>query len=459
LEGSAEETSLDTLESPRYVGRGVAKIVFGALFILIAISIQWFNEERSAKMTALLVRGFSEVQNVDADIVVNENRGRIVHIQGKTRAADTIVDDQFSDAQVNGCLKLQSTVEVFEWVQTIKTVVDVKKEKMSQPRFHTEWSTFHNDSMRFKKPSPENPRLPVGLITGTSTKTCKRVELGAFVFTDEMLSRFQRFEPAIKHLPPTLTSRDGLTFFANQGDGYYYARPGASTSATGGKGMPPNLFTEPQVGDVRIRFLCVPEGDATVVAVQCEKEPGVESFVPYRSITRPPCLTEIQERIRLIEEGDRPLKDTKRKATCCSSGVGACCCCPCNFIAFCAKEEVVTEEIFYISDRQDPMEKAFQTVVHRSPVRVWMFRLLGWGILYGGARLVLQAFAGLLRGAHGLTVYGSSAPSVLALIVTLGISACTMAAAHVCYRPFVALKWLCGLGLIFALLLGFGARG
>eukprot|EP00421_Protoceratium_reticulatum_P065756 CAMPEP_0168410946 /NCGR_PEP_ID=MMETSP0228-20121227/27952_1 /TAXON_ID=133427 /ORGANISM="Protoceratium reticulatum, Strain CCCM 535 (=CCMP 1889)" /LENGTH=414 /DNA_ID=CAMNT_0008424687 /DNA_START=54 /DNA_END=1294 /DNA_ORIENTATION=- len=401
----------------------------------MAIPIQWFNEERSVKIETLLTRGLNECVTVDANYPDPANRGKLVHVQGKTRGAVPLVDQQFQDARIKNCLKLQSTVEVFEWVQTTRTWLE-GKERRSQPRFHTEWTTIHHDSLRFRKPSPENPRLPSGLSLGTFTNVCKQVDLGGFVFTDEMVNALHKFEPAMRHLPSTVTAH-GLTFFANQEDGYFYMRPNASPLTP-----PAKLFTAHQVGDVRARFMCMPEGEATVVAVQCKRD-FRETFVPYRPIPRPPCITLSQEKLKLIEEGERPLKDLRRELACCTGGVSSCCCCPCNTIACCCTGEVITEEIFYVSDRLDPKEKPFEGVVQRNPCRVWNFRLVGLGIMYLGMGMVLGPFSGSLRNAAGLRAFGGGASFVLAAIITLAVAALIVAGAYACYRPVMTVKWLC----------------
>lgn len=428
---------------------GLATIVFGILFFVMSLPIQWFNEERSAKMETLLSRGKEECVSVDPMDLSSSNRGRLVHVQGRSHGAIPVVDPQFQHACVQHCLKLQSTVEVFEWVQTTRTWGE-GKERRSQPRFHTEWTTVHHDSMRFRKPSPENPRLPAELRLGTFTTVCKRVELGSFVLTDEMVNQFHKFEPAMKHLPAIVTAH-GLTFHANQQDGYYYMRPSAASSIPGFR-----LFTEHHVGDVRVRFLCVPEGLATVVGVQCKKG-GVETFVPYRTIPRSPCTTEVQERQKLIEEGEKPLPDLRHEMACCSGGVGTCCCCPCHTIACCCTSEVVTEEIFYVSDQFDPIEKPFQWVVRRNPCRVWNFRLVGWGVMLLGTGMVLGPFSGLVQTSSGLRPFGSAATLVLAGMITSGMSALIVAAAYACYRPIVTVKWLCVILLIIVVALFWGS--
>jgi len=434
------------------VKTSLTRIIFGLLIFLLAIPIQWFNEERSVRMETLISRGLEECVSIDAMNGNSSNRGKLVHVQGRAVGAVPVVDPQFQDALVKHCLKLQSTVEVFEWKQTTKTFVE-GREKRSQPRFHTEWTTVHHDSMRFRKPILENPSLPNGLCLGTFTSVCKRVELGAFVLTEEMVNAFHRFEPALRRLPQTINAH-GHTFFANSKDGYYYMRPSGPTMS-----VPPRLFTDHQVGDIRVHFMCVPDCSATVVAVQCKKD-GVETFLPYRTIPRAPCMAASLERAKLIEQGEGSLKDMRREIACCTGGgVATCCCCPCNTIACCCGTEIVTEEIFYVSDQFDPVEKPFQWVVKRNPCRVWNFRFIGWAIMFLGSFMVISPFGGLLRGSPLLRSYGAAAAVILAIIVTFSFTSLIMAAVCMCYRPVQAIKWLLVIAIILVIPLLWGGLG
>lgn len=433
-------------------GLGISSIIFGTMLIALAIPIQWFNESRTIKMETMLFRGLRECVSIDPTEVDTENRGKLVHAQGRTRGSTPLVDAQFVDAQLRHGLKLQSTVEVFEWVQTTPWVQGASKR--SQTRFQEEWTTIHHDSLRFRKPSPDNPRLPNGLMLGTTTAVCDRVELGGFVLPGEILNSFHRFEPAIRHLPAVVHAH-GLSFFANDQDGYYYARPSASTAslmARPSAGMTGHsvakVLTEHEVGDIRVRFMWVPEGETTVVAVQCDRD-GTETFVPYRPVAQAPCVTDFQARQMQIDEGERPLKDFKSSKSCCTEGVGGCCCCPCNAIACCCTQEVVTEEIFYVSDKLDPVEKAFQKVVHRNPMRVWNFRFAGWCMMFLGTGMIVRPLTGFIEEVHALSFYGHASGLVLTGAITFSAAALIVSAAYTCYRPVMAVQWF-GLACLVA---------
>lgn len=429
-------------------------IVLGVILSAVGIAIQWFNEIRSARVDSLFSRGLAECLTVVPPHARSENRGKLIHVQGRTSSTMPAQDAQFVDACVTGCLKLQSTVEVFEWVQTTRKLEDGKEQRI-QPRFHTEWTTMHRDSLRFRKPSPENPRLPTGLLLGTFTETSKRVTLGDFILSDESVTRFHKFEPADKYLPKILNAH-GLAFIQNPDDGYYYSRPGAALHRVA---KTPDWVREHLVGDVRARFLCVAEGDATVVGVQCEREPGVDGFVPYRSVPRAPCLTQERQRTILVEEGDRPLKDSRYETTCCTSGAAGCCCCACNVISGCCNQEVVTEEILWVHEGLAPAERAFEHVVRRSPWRVWSYRSLGLGLVVLGATMIFTPLHQSIVGLQGLTAYGAWAGQILAFLISICVTATVVASAYARFMPLVAFYSLVVEVLFIAATLVYGTWG
>lgn len=443
--GGGRKGSLHYASSRDPSENGLVKAFFGVLLVLLAVPLQWYNEARSVRAAALFEKGLAEVTSVDASRVCKANRGRLVHVQGKARGGSTLKDAQFHDVSMSCCLKMQKTVEIFQWVQTMQTSWRDGRFTRGQPHWHTEWSTAYHNSAKFRKPSPENP-LPSnkGISLGTTTEVCE-IELGGFVLPKEMAGAFQKFEPAMFMLPKTLIA-DGLTFLANADDGYYYARPWGNTKAKG------CVLTQHEVGDLRVRFLYAPETDATVVAVQCEKD-GKETFVPYRPVAVGPCVEDAQAKELVVREGFRSHREMRRETSCCTGGM---CCCACNTIACICAQEVVSDEICYVSDRLDPVEEPFRAIVPRNPVRVWNFRMLGIAVMFLGVRLVLTPMAEALRTVPALSVYGGAAETVMAAGITLSSSAMIVAAAASFYRPFIALRWLVAAGLIVVapLLLG-----
>lgn len=401
--------------------------VIGLILLILGSAIQWFNEERSARIHALLSRGLDECRSVNS-VATEENRGHLVHVQGRARAQYPLVDPQFQDAVVKDCLKLQSTVEVFEWVPSVQ---GPQKDTQGIPRFHTEWTTTHHDSSRFRQPSPKNPRLPRGLSLGTFTTSGEDILLGSFHLSQDLLSQFHGFTPAHAYLPPTVTTGD-LTFRGNIKDGYHYARPSAQRGAASAR---EDIFNVHQEGDLRVRFMFVPSCETTVVAVQSVRD-GQDTFIPYRMVPRGPCAKD--RRAQLVEEGEKPLRDLRGGGSCVTGGVATCCCCPCNTVACFTNQEVITEEIFYVAAGQEPSDAPFLQAVGRSPFRVWTLRLLGWGITYLAIGMMYRQF---WDGKTLLKSFGDFASTVLNCMLVFSMWAVIAAAAYMCYRPSMSVKY------------------
>eukprot|EP00435_Cladocopium_sp_Y103_P062224 s996_g23.t2 len=261
----------------------------------------------------------------------------------------------------------------------------------------------------------------------------------------DMLVHFHSFESAAHYLPDIVHAAE-ISFFSCQ-DGFFYGRPGFRGTVAEAKA---SIFGQHEVGDLRVRFLCTKNCDATVVAVQCHKELGeTETFVPYRLVPRAPCDGEIQERLKIVEAGERSLRDL-REGSCCAGGVATCCCCPCNTVACFTSQEVVTEEIFFITDSIEVKERPFRRAVSRSPWRLWNWRLFGWALSYFALRLMLFPFIADSTLA-GLSRWGKLAPSLLLLMITLIVWALVVTAAYACYRPSMGIKYFVAVAIIIGI--------
>eukprot|EP00913_Durusdinium_trenchii_P015776 g14825.t1 len=177
-----------------------------------------------------------------------------------------------------------------------------------------------------------------------------------------MLVHFRSFESAASQLPETVHVA-GIPFFANCQDGFFYGRQGFNGTLAEAKA---SLFKKQEAGDLRVRFLCAKNCEATVVGVQCHKV-ETETFVPYRIVPHAPCDGDTQDqkpaaqlsklyrsarvRMKIVEAGERSLRD-RICGSCCAGGVATCCCCPCNTVACFTSQEVVTEATFGVQDEE-----------------------------------------------------------------------------------------------------------
>mmetsp|Transcript_54119 Transcript_54119/g.128866 ORF Transcript_54119/g.128866 Transcript_54119/m.128866 type:complete len:509 (+) Transcript_54119:119-1645(+) len=407
--------------------------VFGAFALVFAIALHWYNERRSARISALLGRGQAECRSVSADAPDGVNTGSLVHAQGILKAESTLQHPHFPEISLSGCVKLQSTVEAFEWVQITRTPRCKTPRTPRAVSFSTQWVTKHRDANAFTEPGPENPRLPRDLNLGTFTAVSDRVRLGQFLLPEGMVRKLRQFKPCSSGMLPEKLSACGLTFVPRS-DGYYYARPKGDLSPLRGG----DSEQVAQVGDIRVKFMCIQDGfSATAVALQSETN-GEETFRPYRAVPRC-CQSDTWWKEQLVEEGERPFKEPPSALLCEGGRVSSCCCCPCNLVITCTEQEVITEEIFYIAEQPEPMETPFMAARPRSMLRAFAWRLVGWVTGFSGALLFLiwlQALTGL-----DLVKYGLS-HLIVAAITGGGLWLSVAACAWVSYSPAMALFWL-----------------
>lgn len=439
----AGETTTQTLVAATSPSGGINFcVILGVPFLAFGLVIMWLNEERSARIDALLMLGETKCHSVDPAKPEPRLFGQLIHAQGDLQCAESVTDGQLKDISMRKCLKLQSTIEVLEWVPSTQASLD-QQESPDQQKYYSEWTTVHHDSSRFRKPSPENPPLPSELRLGTFTSTCQRVLLGRFEVPQDLLSRLGRFQPAMDHLPQQFVA-GALVFVANREDGYYYARPEASGSVL--------VSGMHQVGDLRARFMYVPEGRATIVAVQSMKD-GLESFAPYRVAPRGACC----------DDEDRPDLRIRKEirgeslTACCGGSPAAvplsCCCCPCTTISTCFLQEVVTEEIYFACDQFAPKETPFKTAVkHRNPWRVWNLRALSMLVTFTGFILMLGPAHESLSNWPATRPFGSAAAFCLSTSSTAAAWAFVLAVCYWRHRSHFALQLTCAGVVLFFLL-------
>ncbi|CAJ1344815.1 unnamed protein product, partial [Effrenium voratum] len=123
-----------------------------------------------------------------------------------------------------------------------------------------------------------------------------------------------------------------------------------------------------------------------------------------------------------------------------------------NTVACCTSQEVLTEEIFFISDSKEPKEKPFRKAVARNPWRLWNWRLLGWAFSYISLQWLLPPVLGRISRLYAM---GGLSQALCLVIFTLAVWAVVVSAAYACYRHSMAIKYflaamiLTGLPFVF----------
>jgi hypothetical protein len=257
------------------IGESIKGILFGIIVIPLMIVLLWWNEGRAVTTANSLKEGAAAVVHVAADKVDPANDKKLVHVTGEAKAADPVVDPEYSVSVP--ALRLVRSEEIYQWVETTKTE---KKEKVGGSEetkttytYDKKWVDEPVKSAEFKK--PDGHTNEGDLIAGNANISAENVTLGAFKVPENFVS--QMGSP-IKH---AVTDADLAKLPADLKEGtqiqsgafYFGEKPDA-----------------PKVGDVRVSFEIVKPGTFSILAAQIG-----ETFEPYQ--------TKAGDAIDFIEEG------------------------------------------------------------------------------------------------------------------------------------------------------------
>jgi hypothetical protein len=432
------------------MGNAFGAVAVGLILIMLAVPVLWFNERRTARMESIIAVGENECVSVNE--ANHEQRGDLVHVSGgSARARQAVTDQTFEDVQFDtDCLRLATCVEVYQWQQHEKK--EEKKNNLGGGTTTTTtysytqvWSTEKIDSSGFKKSQEHKNTHPVE--PGNHTRNCGRVAYvlddsegkDAFVVPDALVSQLNNFESAHKRMASSVTSKKGgVSCTLKDGDEYY--RYGLNKE-------------QPKIGDVRVKFQLVPDGPATIMALQVagKKKSDPETFGPYRMISRGFCcfgISKEQQRERLIEEAEKSPDELYEADKCfCGPLACLCCCCVvlCNAVNFCFSG-LMPPQIFHMLHGNKKARECVTSIKAETNMMKWIFRLVGWICLFAGTYMLFSPLLVLVDiipflGPY-ISTFGSYVIWFMCFVTTLLIATIIVSVAYLLYRPFVGILYM-----------------
>jgi len=432
------------------MGHAFMGVLIGIIMIVFSVPVLWLNEKRSAKYEALISVGEEECHDISADDYDEKNTSWLVHVTGDTVSKLPVQDKQFNVRYESGVIRLTSVVEIFQNSEEEKSKTTEKETFGGGKTTTTEtwyeytqgWRPHYNSGAGFKGSGHKN-RKPDGLEAGSFSETCERVEFGrGFLLQDAELQQLQGGNNAKLEKKVVCEKNTKLTFAQGQ-DGKHYCCAGGIAS--------------PEIGDVRVSFTVLNDGPSTVVALQAAlKEEGRAGFLPYRVIRRPPCpcfpLSEEKEKEMLYDEATRdPDKIVDEEMW---HGMMMCCCCACNIVQYCCLRGMMPELHHAFGSKMSKSE-AFEAIKARASALKWVFRGLGWLLMFVGLCLTFGPFTTALKlFPFGIGTFLSSMAGFIlytfSFMVTLVISIFIVAMAYLMYRPMLGIITFVALGAIIA---------
>ncbi|PTX97426.1 hypothetical protein DB346_20745 [Verrucomicrobia bacterium LW23] len=239
---------------------------FGFILFGISFCVLGWNEYNSVITANSILEADSSAIEVSADKVEDGNNGKLVVVKGKAVPDEEVKDDVFGISI--SAIRLKRTVEMYQWVEEKST----KKEKelggsektVTTYSYEKKWDEEYNDSSKFhSKDARDNKANPERLSYSSTTTTVAGASLGEFELSPALRDSMRNFVPFNVGAEQLAAVPADVKHGLKVSEGGFY------------KGRNPST---PAIGDVRIKFSVVPEGDVTVMAQQ---ENG--SFKPWHA--------------------------------------------------------------------------------------------------------------------------------------------------------------------------------
>lgn len=432
----------------------IYQFILGCVLLVFSVPVLWVSESRAAKMETLINYAQEGCRRLPVAEAAEENMNSLVHIDGADMtAAAQVADTDFEVRFPSDCIRLRRTVEVYQMIQKESKETKEKlgggKETVTTYTYERQWSSTWHDSSKYEDLTKRVNTKPDGLVLGISTQNCDKVLYGKdFVLPQGLVEQCVSFRNADQRIGDSVAFK--AQEFKKQRDGFYYL------------GTEQNPAQNPYVGDARVCFEYVPDGLASVVALQVESpgkndveaDKGLKStFLPYRNISRGWFgISDEEEKQRLRKEGEKSNADLANEAS--LSGILSCLCCAYNLVSMCF-HGMLAPEIFHLFGGKKNRNECFQEISARARFAAWAGRCGGWVLMFIGLYSLFAPFLTLIVilpwiGPF-LSKVGGAAIWFLCGITTLLVSTLIAGCAYLVYRPLLGLCYLGGALVILAI--------
>ncbi len=246
------------------LGSSLKGLFIAVLILFVAVVALFWNENRAVATYQSLKEGASLVISANPAEINPENEGKLIHFSGEARTPAILSDVEFGINQTG--LRLRRVVEVYQWSEN-STSTTVEKlgggqETTTSYTYEKKWSEPLIDSTQFKEvASHENPTAKP---YDTQEWLANPVSVGKVAIPDFLLRSLAQYQaiPLSAEVIQTLpyAKQENLEVF---GDHIYYRTEDP---------------TQPEIGNIRIRYEIVPLGQISVIA----KQQG-ETLAPYQT--------------------------------------------------------------------------------------------------------------------------------------------------------------------------------
>ena len=257
-----------TIEKPSWIqrlGSSFKGVVTGFALFIAGIVLLFWNEGRAVDTAKQLKEGAAAVVEVSADQIAPENEGKLVHVGGKADTQDVLLDEEFGVSV--SALRLQRTVEVYQWVEHAKTERVGENKERTTYTHKPEWCPKHIDSSEFHGAPPQavNPSAPPRF--ENREFIAGNVSLGAFKLSEEHVKRITAWKefafPTNYAVPASMKYEKGARYVYVPVDANALENKVALFA-----GLGRSVAMQPKPGDLRVSFKVVLPCDVSIIQGQ-----------------------------------------------------------------------------------------------------------------------------------------------------------------------------------------------
>jgi len=243
-------------------------VIFGVLLFLGSFPLLTWNEGRSIERYESLQEGRKNVVAIanPTDAVDSSLEGKLVYMSGKAEAgADATASDTTFGVSPSNTLKLKRVAEMYQWKEsksshTTKTEGGGTRTETTYS-YDKRWSEHVIDSTFFSDSSHQNPSY---MPYTSQAFTASPITVGSYYLSQGLVDKINWYTEwnSDGSLSVDKISDDGKETAKVYGNGFFF-------------GSSPSF---PDVGDMKISFQYIPEGEVSFVAAQMG-----DTFTSYRT--------------------------------------------------------------------------------------------------------------------------------------------------------------------------------
>ncbi|MGN0879056.1 MAG: TMEM43 family protein [Oligosphaeraceae bacterium] len=429
-EGNSGYTVTETESWGSRLGGSIKGVITGVILFLVSFVVLFKNEGCAVRQARALEEGKSSCVSVSSDRVDMANEGKLIHTSGKAETQDVLSDSNVGLSEV--AFRLERKVEIYQWVEDSQTREEKKlggsKEKVTTYTYKKEWVSKPVDSSAFKDPQAPTRNANVGTLPlDDMTQYCSNAKLGAFTLNEALIRKVGGaqdyvFAQGFK-LPETLPAGSRI-------EGKYvvipFQQPVATQVATAVQpvaGQQPAVAPQPAVqqpvaGQPAVQQQPVAGQPAVVQQPAAPAQAGV------------PQIGDVRISYRMVRPHDFSVVGVQQGDT---------------IVAHVASNG---ESNLLTADSIKSAAEMYRSAEEANSIKLWLFRLLGFVLMYSGLRAVFRPLEVLGDVVPFIGSIIGAGAGIVSFLIAAPLSLVTIAVAWIAYRPVVGIILLVAAGAI-----------